>query len=176
MQLVAHTIFRATREFNISLPEDRRLSLRIGLHVGDVVESKDGDISGDAVNVASRVEPLAEAGGVCLTRQAYDHVKSNKFELDLQSLGLKTLKNVREPVEVFKMVMPWENRRPQESARRAIQCNKDAKVRDSALRQHPLRSQIHRVSTENRKTKFESKESSRLESSSWFIQILVFHT
>ncbi len=116
----SYDIQRATREFNISLPEDRRLSLRIGLHVGDVVESKGGDISGDAVNVASRVEPLAEAGGVCLTRQAYDHVKNNKFELDLQSFGLKTLKNVREPVEVFKMVMPWENRRPQEKPRRSF--------------------------------------------------------
>jgi adenylate cyclase len=60
----AYDIQRATREFNVSLPEDKRIHLRVGLHLGDVVESR-GDISGDAVNVASRIEPLAEDGGVC---------------------------------------------------------------------------------------------------------------
>ena len=54
----AYDIQRAVREFNISLPEDRRVHLRVGVHLGDVVESG-GDISGDAVNVASRIEPLA---------------------------------------------------------------------------------------------------------------------
>jgi len=102
----AYDIQRATREFNISLPQEKRVHLKVGLHLGDVVESK-GDISGDAVNVASRIEPLAEDGGVCLTRQVYDHV-SNKFELPLTTLGAKVLKNVTEPVEVFKVVMPWE--------------------------------------------------------------------
>jgi adenylate cyclase len=77
----------------------------VGVHLGDVVESK-GDISGDAVNVASRIEPLAEEGGVCVTRQVYDHVQ-NKFELKLISLGVKPLKNVSVPIEVYRMVMPW---------------------------------------------------------------------
>jgi adenylate cyclase len=67
----AYDIQRAIREFNLSLPEERRIHLRIGLHLGDVVESRD-DISGDAVNVASRIESLADDGGVCLTRQVYD--------------------------------------------------------------------------------------------------------
>jgi len=102
----AYDIQRATREFNVSLSPEKRIHLRVGLHVGDVVESE-GDISGDAVNVASRIEPLAEDGGVCITRQVHDHV-SNKFELPLVSLGPKTLKNVTEPMEVFKCVMPWE--------------------------------------------------------------------
>jgi pentatricopeptide repeat protein len=102
----AYDIQRATREFNIPLSPEKRIHLRVGLHLGDVVEFE-GDISGDAVNVASRIEPLAEDGGVCLTRQVYDHV-SNKFELPLTSLGPKALKNVTEPVEVFKVVMPWE--------------------------------------------------------------------
>jgi len=101
----AFDIQRTTREFNISLPEERRIHLRVGVHLGDVVESK-GDISGDAVNVASRIEPLAEDGGVCLSRQVYDHIK-NKFELPLVSLGIQPLKNVSSPVEVYKMVMPW---------------------------------------------------------------------
>ncbi|MGI0085988.1 MAG: adenylate/guanylate cyclase domain-containing protein, partial [Nitrososphaerales archaeon] len=85
----AYDIQRATREFNISLPGEQKLHLRIGVHLGDVVESQ-GDISGDAVNVASRIESLAEDGGVCLTRQVYDHVQ-NKFELPLRSLGAKSL-------------------------------------------------------------------------------------
>jgi adenylate cyclase len=101
----AYDVQRATREFNISLPSEKKIRLRVGVHLGDVVDSQ-GDISGDAVNVASRIEPLAEDGGVCLTRQVYDHVQ-NKFELPLASLGSKSLKNVSAPLEVYKMVMPW---------------------------------------------------------------------
>jgi adenylate cyclase len=101
----AYDIQRAVREFNISLPEERRVHLRVGVHLGDVVESG-GDISGDTVNVASRIEPLAEDGGVCVTRQVYDHIQ-NKFELKMASLGVKPLKNVSMPIEVYRMVMPW---------------------------------------------------------------------
>jgi len=105
----AYDIQRATREFNISLPEERRVHLRIGVHLGDVLESQ-GDISGDAVNVASRIEHLAEDGGVCLTRQVYDHIQ-NKFDLPLKSLGPKSLKNVDTPIEVYRMRMPWDEDR-----------------------------------------------------------------
>jgi TolB-like protein/Tfp pilus assembly protein PilF len=110
----AYDIQRATREFNISLPEPRRLHLRVGVHLGDVVESE-GDVSGDAVNVASRIEPLAEDGGVCLSRQVYDHVH-NKFELPLTSLGVKPLKNLADPLEVFKMEMPWSRTKDVEAS------------------------------------------------------------
>lgn len=109
----AYDIQRATRELNISLPEPRRVHLRVGVHLGDVVESE-GDISGDAVNVASRIESLAEDGGVCLSRQVYDHVR-NKFELPLTSLGVKSLKNVADPLEVFKMEMPWSRTKDAET-------------------------------------------------------------
>jgi adenylate cyclase len=102
----AYDIQRAVREFNITMPEERRVHLRVGIHLGDVIESH-GDISGDAVNVASRIVPLSEVDGVCMTRQVYDQVR-NKFELDLRSVGIKSLKNVSEPVEVYEMVMPWE--------------------------------------------------------------------
>jgi adenylate cyclase len=110
----AYDIQRATREFNFSLPTEKRIHLRVGLHLGDVVEAG-GDISGDAVNVASRIEPLAEDGGVCLTRQVHDDVKG-KFELPLFSIGPKTLKNVSDPVEVFRVVMPWEQAAATEAA------------------------------------------------------------
>jgi len=101
----AYDIQRAIREFNLSLASDKRIHLRVGVHVGEVVESQ-GDISGDAVNVASRIEPIAEDGGVCVTHQVYDFVR-NKVDIPLSSLGPKSLKNVSEPVEIYKMVMPW---------------------------------------------------------------------
>jgi TolB-like protein len=105
--LCAYDIQRSIREFNLSLAADKRIHLRIGLHVGEVVESQ-GDISGDAVNVASRIEALAEDGGVCLTRQVFDHVQ-NKVDLPLTSLGLVSLKNVAAPMEVYKIAMPWRS-------------------------------------------------------------------
>jgi len=101
-----YDIQRVIREYNLSLASSRRMYLRIGIHLGEVVESQ-GDISGDAVNVASRIEPLAEEGGVCLTRQVYDHVQ-NKLDIPLTSLGPRSLKNVSMPVELYKMEMPWE--------------------------------------------------------------------
>jgi TolB-like protein/class 3 adenylate cyclase/lipopolysaccharide biosynthesis regulator YciM len=102
----AYEIQRTAREFNNSQPEERRASLRIGIHLGDILEAH-GDISGDAVNIASRIESLADGGGVCLTRQVYDQVH-NKFELPLTSLGPKSLRNVTSPIEVYKMVLPWD--------------------------------------------------------------------
>jgi len=101
----AYDIQRAVREFNLSLSYEKRIHLRIGVHVGELVETQ-GDIAGDAVNVASRIEPLAEDGGVAITRQVHDHVQ-NKFELSFTSLGAKALNNVRTLVEVFRMEMPW---------------------------------------------------------------------
>jgi adenylate cyclase len=105
----AYDIQRATREFNFSLAHDMRVHLRIGVHLGEVVESKEegGDISGDAVNVTSRIDSLAEEGGVVVTRQIYDHVH-NKIELPFENLGPKQLKNVSEPIEVYRIIMPWE--------------------------------------------------------------------
>ena len=103
----AYEIQKAAREFNTSTPEERRINLRIGIHLGDVVESE-GDISGDAVNVASRIGPFAEKGGVSLSRQVYDQVQ-NKFELPLTSLGAKSLKNVGTPIEVYKIELPWQD-------------------------------------------------------------------
>jgi adenylate cyclase len=102
----AYDIQRVVREFNFSLAEDKRVHLRIGIHLGDVVETN-GDVSGDAVNLASRVEPLASDGGVCLTREVYSQV-ANKFDLPLRSLGVRNLKNVVLPAEIYRVVMPWE--------------------------------------------------------------------
>jgi TolB-like protein/Tfp pilus assembly protein PilF len=83
-----------------------QLSLRVGIHVGDVVESGN-DILGDAVNIASRIYPMAEPGGICISDEAYKQVR-NKSEIPFVSLGEKSLKNVSTPVEVYRAVMPWE--------------------------------------------------------------------
>lgn len=95
----AADVQQKVREFDSSAPDGRRMQLRIGIHLGDIVEDGE-DISGDAVNVASRVYELAEGGGISVTRQVYDMV-ANKSGLQFSSLGFRQLKNVRQPVEAF---------------------------------------------------------------------------
>jgi adenylate cyclase len=102
----AFDIQHSLHEVNMSRPIERKIQLRIGVHLGDVIHSEN-DVYGDAVNVASRIEPLAPPGGVCITEQVYDHVK-NKSDFQLTSLGKRELKNVGELVEVYRVVFPWE--------------------------------------------------------------------
>lgn len=102
----AHEIQKGIRESNNAKPDSKRIHIRIGIHLGDVVETG-GDISGDAVNVASRIEPIAEVDGICLSRVVYESVKG-KAGPEMESMGARPLKNVNEPMEVFKIVMPWE--------------------------------------------------------------------
>jgi adenylate cyclase len=83
------------------------LSLRIGVHVGDVIESGN-DILGDAVNIASRIQPLAEPGGVCISGPVHEQVK-NKLPYSLDKIAAPHLKNVLEPVNVYRIVLPWEH-------------------------------------------------------------------
>lgn len=88
-------------QLNAHRSDGRRILLRIGIHLGDVIH-KGKDVSGDAVNVASRIEQLALPGGVCLTGQVYYSVL-NHAQCTFQSLGHPHLKNVTKPVEVFKI-------------------------------------------------------------------------
>jgi adenylate cyclase len=110
----AFDIQQSQREINSGRPPNKKIQLRIGIHVGDVIHQQN-DVYGDAVNVASRIEPLAMPGGICVTRQVYDHIK-NKFEFPLSSLGKKELKNVSEAIEVYRVTFPWETKDDGESA------------------------------------------------------------
>jgi adenylate cyclase len=94
-------IQRALKRSNESAPPDRRLTIRVGIHLGDVVHRGD-DVFGDAVNVASRIEPLAPPGGVCVSSQVYQSVV-NKVDIQFDSLGTPELKNVSVPIEVYQV-------------------------------------------------------------------------
>jgi len=91
---------------NKELSEDRRMEFRIGVNLGDVVE--DGDtIYGDGVNIAARLESLAEAGGICISGTAFDQIR-NKLELGYKYLGEQTVKNIALPVRAYKVMMEPE--------------------------------------------------------------------
>jgi TolB-like protein/class 3 adenylate cyclase/Tfp pilus assembly protein PilF len=90
------------RQFNQSRNQNEKLMIKVAIHVGDIVHSA-GDILGDAVNVAARVEPIAEPGGICVTRQVVDQVRG-KVKCQMVSLGTRELKNIRNPVELYKVV------------------------------------------------------------------------
>ncbi len=94
-------IQRAVAARNASVGSADQFLLRVGLHSGDVVE-EEGDVLGDAVNVASRIEPLAEPGGICLSGTVYQQVR-NKLPILFERIGDRTLKNVQEPVEVYRV-------------------------------------------------------------------------
>ncbi len=102
----AFAIQQSLYDYNGGRSVESRLSLRIGIHVGDVVHAE-GDVMGDAVNVASRIEPLAKPGGICLSRQAYDQVR-NRFEFPLLSLGTRQLKGISQPLDIYGVSLPWE--------------------------------------------------------------------
>ena len=95
---------RAARAINDALPPERRLELRIGVNLGDVIVDGD-DIFGDGVNVAARIEALAQPGTVCISQTVYDQVR-NKLDLDYRPLGSHRVKNIAEPVRAYAVGMP----------------------------------------------------------------------
>ena len=89
-------------ERNAGLPPERRIEFRVGVHLGDVVEESDGDLMGDGVNIAARLEGIAKPGAICLSEQAYWQVKS-RLDLAVSDLGATQLKNIAEPVRVYSL-------------------------------------------------------------------------
>ncbi|MBT8363818.1 MAG: tetratricopeptide repeat protein [Deltaproteobacteria bacterium] len=92
---------------NDELPEDRRMKLRIGVNLGDVIAEQDS-LYGDGVNIAARLEGLAEAGGICISGTAYDQVK-NKLPYRFKYLGDHNVKNIKDPVRVYQAIISFED-------------------------------------------------------------------
>jgi class 3 adenylate cyclase len=90
-------------EANDALERDRRMYFRIGINVGDVMV-KEGDIFGDGVNIAARLEGLAEPGGICISRGIHDHVMK-QLPFDFEDLGEKSVKNIAQPIRVFRLIL-----------------------------------------------------------------------
>ncbi len=93
----------AMRERNAEVPEARRLVYRIGINIGDIIVEGD-DIYGDGVNVAARLEGLADPGGICVARNVYNQVKG-KLDLNFEHLGARAVKNIAEPVTVYRVAL-----------------------------------------------------------------------
>ena len=87
-------------ERNAGLPPERRIEFRVGIHLGDVVEESDGDLMGDGVNIAARLEGIADPGGICLSEDAYRQVRDRIKEAFID-LGEKELKNIARPVRAY---------------------------------------------------------------------------
>ena len=100
------SIQKAIDLHNTHKDSKEQIQLRIGLHLGDV-EEKDGDILGEGVNIAARIEPLADTGGICISKQIYDQI-NNKIKYEIESRGQKKLKNISGTKELYQILLPWQ--------------------------------------------------------------------
>jgi adenylate cyclase len=99
-------IQRTLAKRNHDVTPDRRIELKIGIHIGDVVH-RDGDVYGDGVNIASRIEALAGAGGICVSMDVERQIR-NALEARFEKFGTADLKNIKLPMDLFRIVLPWE--------------------------------------------------------------------
>ena len=104
---------------NQGLPDERKVHFRIGVNLGDVIEDR-GDIYGDGVNIAARIESLADTGGICVS-DAVRSAVGKKLDLDYEDMGEQEVKNISEPVRVYKVVMAKEKAAVIESVRPALE-------------------------------------------------------
>src|SRR3954468_18612899 len=99
-------IQRALAHRNHDVSAERGIELKIGIHIGDVVH-RDGDVYGDGVNIASRIEPLAGAGGICVSTDVERQIR-NALEARFEKFGSADLKNIKLPMDLFRIILPWE--------------------------------------------------------------------
>lgn len=97
---------------NAGVPEDRRIELRLGIHIGDVVEENDGDLMGDGVNIAARLESISVPGGVCLSGAAYEQVRDRVKE-SFVDMGERALKNIARPIHAYGITWSKQHRLPE---------------------------------------------------------------
>src|SRR5439155_27316306 len=95
----ARRIQEEQSRLNAERPEDERVNSRIGIHLGDVIV-EDYNVYGDGVNIAARLEPLADPGGICLSEAVYQQVRT-KLDLPVQDIGLRELKNIAHPIHLY---------------------------------------------------------------------------
>jgi adenylate cyclase len=119
-------IQNAMIERNVGLPADQRIEFRIGVHLGDVVEESDGDLMGDGVNIAARLEGIAEPGAICLSEDAYRQV-SGRLDMEVTDLGSTQLKNIARPIRAYSLQVgvpaqtkPATQSRPPEPKKRSM--------------------------------------------------------
>src|SRR5207302_4365636 len=103
-------IQRTLSKRNHDVTVDKRIELKIGIHIGDVVH-RGGDVYGDGVNIASRIEALAGAGGICVPMDVERQIR-NALEARFEKLAPTELKNISVPMDLFRIVLPWEQRTP----------------------------------------------------------------
>src|SRR5262249_49788907 len=96
----ATEIQRGMSERNVPVPADKRIELRIGIHVGDIIIDE-GDIFGDGVNIAARLENIAEPGGICISDDTYRQVRG-KIDVAFEDGGTQELKNIDHPVRIYR--------------------------------------------------------------------------
>ncbi|MEI9863070.1 MAG: adenylate/guanylate cyclase domain-containing protein [Limisphaerales bacterium] len=99
-------IQRSLAKRNHDVPNDRRVEIKIGIHIGDVVH-RGGDVYGDGVNIASRIEPLAGAGGICISMDVERQIR-NALEARFEKLAPTELKNISVAMDLFRIVLPWQ--------------------------------------------------------------------
>src|SRR5262245_9678219 len=102
-------IQESLRTRNLAYPPSRQMNFRIGITIGDVVE-RDGDLLGDGVNIAARLEGLAQVGGICVSRSVYEQV-ANKLSVQFADIGEQQVKNIPTPVHAFTVALRREGGR-----------------------------------------------------------------
>ena len=103
----AVTVQKKFKDMNRGLPENRKMEFRIGINLGDVIE-QGNRIYGDRINIAARLEAIADPGGICISRTVYDQIE-DKLSLSYKYLGEKKVKNIPKPVEAYQIMMEWED-------------------------------------------------------------------
>src|SRR3954468_24542465 len=109
-------IQRTLAKRNHDVAAERRIELKIGVHIGDVIH-RGGDVYGDGVNIASRIEPVAGPGGICVSMDVERQIR-NALEARFEKLAPTELKNISVPMELFRIVLPWETQPTAEGGRK----------------------------------------------------------
>jgi class 3 adenylate cyclase len=115
---------RAIAARNFDVPNERRIEFRIGIHVGDIIADED-DIFGDSVNIAARLEGIADPGGICISGLVFEHV-DGKLDVNFRTLGRQTLKNIAKPLEAYAVIL---NNQEQAHVRNLSTANLEQKIK-----------------------------------------------